>query len=204
MNFHDEFLVRDHDLSGVDKNYITGDLSGIKLAAILVSSDKNFASGATKPTVKIKVINSESIIAIAAAPTAGGAGYSVGDILTLTEGSFGTVEVMAVTDGVVTAVSLRSGGVNYTVGAGKVTIGGQSNFTPGKPGVNVVTGTGCTIEIIHVANFVEITALLVTVTDKNETNIRVLPDFEAKYIMGAVANNDGSAGNLAIHLLGKK
>ncbi len=204
MNFHDEFLVRDHPLSGADANYITGDLSEIKLAVITVSSDKDFVAGATKPTVKIKVLNPESIIAIVAAPTAGGSGYSVGDILTLTEGSFGTVEVTAVTAGVVTAVSLRSGGVNYTVGAGKATTGGKSNFIIGKPGVNVVTGAGCTIEITHVANFVEITALLVTVTAANETHTRVLPAFEGKYIMGAVKNNDGSAGNVAIHILGKK
>lgn len=204
MDFQDTFLVRDHDLSGADVNYITDDLTGIKLAVITVSSDKDFVAGATKPTVKIKVLNPESIIAINSIPTAGGSGYSVGDILTLTEGSIGTVTVTAVTNGVVDTVSLRSGGVNYTVGAGKATIGGQSNFIIGKPGVNVVTGTGCTIEIIHVANFVEITDLLITVTVANETHTRVLPDFEGKNIMSAVENNDGSAGNLAIHFLGKK
>ncbi len=204
MDFQNAFLVRAHDLSGADANYITDDLSEIKLAVITVSSDKDFVAGATKPTVKIKILNPESIIAINSIPTAGGSGYNVGDILTLTEGSIGTVTVTKVTNGVVDTVSLRSGGVNYTVGAGKATIGGQSNFIIGKPGVNVVTGTGCTIEITNVANFVEITALLITVAAANETHTRVLPAFEGKHIMGAVEKNDGSAGNLAIHFLGKK
>ena len=204
MDFMNVFLTRTNDLSGADVNYITVDLTGIKLAVITVSSDKDFVAGATKPTVKIKVLNPESIIAINPIPTAGGSGYKVGDILTLTEGSIGTVTVTKVTNGVVDTVSLRSGGINYTVGAGKATIGGQSNFVIGKPGVNVVTGTGCTIEITHVANFVEITDLLVTLTTANETHERVLPDFEGKYIMGAVENNDGSAGKVALHILGKK
>lgn len=203
MDIHDTFLTRSHNLSGADANYITSNLEGIKLATITVSSNKDFVAGATKPTVKIKLINSESIIAINPIPTAGGSGYNVGDILTLSEGLLGTVKVTAVTNGVVTAVSLRSGGVNYTVGAGKATTGGKSNFTIGEPSVNTVVGIGCTIEITHAANFIEITSLLITVTTINETHTRVISDFEAKYIICAVENNDGSAGLLAIHLLGK-
>lgn len=190
MDFNDKFLTRAHDLSGADANYITDNLREVGIATIKVSSDKDFAAGATKPTVKIKVINTESIIAINSTPTAGGTGYSVGDVLTLTEGLIGTVTVTAVTAGVVDTVSLRSGGVNYTVGTGKVATGGA--------------GTGCTIEITHAANFVEITDLLVTVTAANETHTRVLPDFEAKYIRCDVEKNDGTAGNLAIHYLGKR
>lgn len=75
------------------------------------------------------------ITAVVSAPTAGGTGYVVGDILTVsTGGTNGKVIVESVgLGGVVTAVSLLRCGATYTTGAGKATTGG--------------TGTSCTIEI---------------------------------------------------------
>ncbi len=71
-------------------------------------------------------------------PTAGGNGYSVGDILTLTAGN-ATARVDAISGiGTVTAVSLLSVGTGHTVGTGKATT------------VSPVGGVGCTLNILAV------------------------------------------------------
>lgn len=71
-------------------------------------------------------------------PTAGGAGYVVGDILTITTGGTGaTARVDTVVAGAVTAVTLLTPGTGYTTGAGKVTSGG--------------TGAGATLNITTIA-----------------------------------------------------
>ena len=70
---------------------------------------------------------------VASAPTAGGTGYTVNDVLNVSEGTGGQVTVTTVSAGVVTAVSLTTAGTGYTTGTGKATTGG--------------TGTGCTISI---------------------------------------------------------
>ena len=63
------------------------------------------------------------IHSVAAAPTAGGTGYAVNDVLTITTGgAAGTVTVTAVSGGVVTAVELTAQGGGYTTGAGKVSM----------------------------------------------------------------------------------
>lgn len=75
-----------------------------------------------------------SMSAIASAPTAGGTGYTLNDVLTVTAGGTGgTVTVSAVSVGVVTALTLTTAGSGYTTGAGKATTGG--------------TGSGCTVSI---------------------------------------------------------
>lgn len=77
-----------------------------------------------------------TIKAVEEAPTAGGTGYAVDDILTVVEegsGVGGTVIVTAVADGAVTAVELLTGGTGYVAGAAHVTTGGN--------------GTGCTVNI---------------------------------------------------------
>ncbi len=185
-----KFLVKAHALSGADANYTTDSLIGIEIATIQVSTDQDYAPDTTGTTqVKILVINTESILAIVAAPTAGGTGYKVDDILKISEGASGTVRVTAVTSGVVDTVSLLTGGVNYTTGTGKATTGG--------------TGTGCTIEITHTAEFVERTALLIDVQEKNETHSRVIADFSGRHIRCDVTKGNATAGTLAIHFLGK-
>ena len=88
-------------------------------------AERSFASGA------VSVLN--------ATPTAGGTGYTVGDILTITTGGTGaTATVAAVSSGAVTSVTLLSPGSGYTTGASKATTGG--------------TGTGATLNITTVAN----------------------------------------------------
>lgn len=80
-----------------------------------------------------------AIKAIASAPTAGGSGYSVNDVLTITGGATGaTARVTAVSAGVVTAVELVTRGTGYTPGSAKAT-----TVTP-------AGGTGCTLEILSV------------------------------------------------------
>lgn len=76
------------------------------------------------------------IASVASAPTAGGSGYVVGDVLTLASGTAGTVTVVSVTAGVITAVALTSIGSGYTTGT-KITSGG--------------TGSGATINVMSVA-----------------------------------------------------
>jgi hypothetical protein len=80
------------------------------------------------------------ITVLNATPTAGGSGYTLNDILTITTGGTGaTCQVTGVNVGVVTAVTLLTGGNGgYTTGATKATTGG--------------TGTLCTVNITTVAN----------------------------------------------------
>lgn len=80
-----------------------------------------------------------AIKAIAASPTAGGTGYSVNNVLTITGGATAaTAKVISVAAGVVSVVELVTRGTGYTPGSGKAT-------TVAPPG-----GTGCTLEILSV------------------------------------------------------
>ena len=78
--------------------------------------------------------------AVAAAPTAGGTNYTIGDVLTCSVGGTGAqVRVTSIAPGgVVTGIELVHTGTatGFTVGTGRATTGG--------------TGTGCTIEITTV------------------------------------------------------
>lgn len=87
-----------------------------------------FAS-ATNATGFLQVLN--------ATPTAGGSGYTVGDILTITGGTATAIVATLASPGVVGTVSLVSTGSGYTTGTGKLTTGG--------------TGTGATVNITTVA-----------------------------------------------------
>ena len=80
--------------------------------------------------------NSGGITQINAIPTAGGSGYSVNDLLTVSVGSNGTLRVTNVSStGAVLSVSLETPGSGHTIGTGKAT-----TVTP-------TGGTGCTVEI---------------------------------------------------------
>jgi hypothetical protein len=89
--------------------------------------------------------------AVSSAPTAGGANYTLGNVLTCSVGGTGAqVRVTSIAPGgVVTGVELVHSGTatGFTVGAGRVTTGGS--------------GTGCTIEITQVGP----TALITTATN---------------------------------------
>lgn len=78
-----------------------------------------------------------SISALNKTPTAGGTGYTLGDILTITTGgSGGTAKVVDINQGAVTIVAMLNEGSGYTTGSSKATSGG--------------TGTGCTLNITTV------------------------------------------------------
>ena len=81
------------------------------------------------------ILNAGTIEAIAAAPTAGGTGYVLGDVLRISGGTGATVSVTSVNDGAVTGVSLIGGGSGYTVGSGVATTAATG------------TGSDCTVEI---------------------------------------------------------
>ena len=84
-------------------------------------------------------LGSGRIATVASAPTAGGTGYTVNDILYITTGGTkGTARVTAAAGGIVSAVELVSAGVDYTTGTGKATAGG--------------TGTGCTVNITAISD----------------------------------------------------
>lgn len=89
-----------------------------------------------------------SVISINATPVAGGSGYSIGDVLTLsTGGSNGQVTVESIgPTGAVLSVSLRRVGASYSVTTSATTGG---------------TGTGCTIGITGVGT----TGRIATVTN---------------------------------------
>lgn len=191
QDLFNKFLVKAHDVTEA-KIFTTDNLIGVEIATIQVSSDKDYAPDTTGTTqVKILVINTESILAINSTPDTAGAGYKVGDILKVSEGTGGTVKVTAVTGGAVDTVSLITGGLNYTASpTAKATTGG--------------TGTGCTIIITHAAKFVEETALLIDVKGANETHRRIIPEFGGRYIGCDVIPGNASAGTLDIHFLGKR
>lgn len=80
------------------------------------------------------------IVTLNGTPTAGGTGYTVNDVLTITTGGTGAqATVTTVSAGAVTAVTLLKGGNGgYTTGSGKATTGG--------------TGSGCTLNITTVGS----------------------------------------------------
>ena len=101
---------------------------------------------------------------IAAAPTAGGTGYTVGDTLTIvTGGTNATCSVDTISGGgatgPVTAVTLLSSGTGgYSVGTGKVTTGG--------------TGNGCTVNITALLPCVVRTTISAGIAIQDETIIK--------------------------------
>ena len=96
--------------------------------------------GLETPSIAINtgVRNTGGITAINQVPTAGGANYLVGDILTLSAtGTNGKVIVTGIVNGgTVASVALYRAGSGYAPVVGRATTGG--------------TGTGCTIEIVSV------------------------------------------------------
>lgn len=87
------------------------------------------------------------VTAVASAPTAGGTGYLVGNVLTCSVGGTGAqVRVTSIAPGgIVTGIELINSGTatGFTVGTGRATTGGS--------------GTGCTIEITAVGPTANIT-----------------------------------------------
>jgi hypothetical protein len=72
---------------------------------------------------------------ILSAPTAGGTGYTVGDVLTCNQTGSGGLLIVTSTsaNGIVTGLKIQKCGTNYAIASGRTTTGG--------------TGSGCTFEI---------------------------------------------------------
>ena len=82
------------------------------------------------------IVNAGAISSVVSAPTAGGSGYQVGDVLNVGgSGTGATVSVTGATDGAVTEISLIDGGLGYSIASGVATTAATG------------VGTGCTIEI---------------------------------------------------------
>ncbi len=78
------------------------------------------------------------VLVLNATPTAGGSGYSAGDILTITTGGVGATCSITQAGGVVQTVTLLTSGSGYTAGASKATT------------VSPAGGTGCTVNITSI------------------------------------------------------
>ena len=135
---------------------VTGDLTSRYLAGSFVRVVTTASNGVwvyayfttvayttlTTCTVNSAVLDSGmntggNIARINPTPTAGGTGYAVGDVLTIsTGGTYGKVRVLTVAAGVVTKLALTQPGLGYTTGTGKATTGG--------------TGSGCTVNILEI------------------------------------------------------
>lgn len=73
-------------------------------------------------TVSTVSDSASAIMAIATTPIAGGTGYVVGDILSISGGTGATAQVNSIQNGVVTGVSVTSGGAGYS-GSDILTVG---------------------------------------------------------------------------------
>lgn len=112
----------DNDITGIAGHYIDTGIAG---------------SGFSGVTASLGIIKTVSV-------TAGGTGYTVGDVLTLATGDVNAqVTVLVAGGGVVSSVQITDNGSNYTVGT-KSTTGG--------------TGTGCTINVLTLVDLSSITA----------------------------------------------
>lgn len=116
------------------------------LAAKMAGQNPYAVASITRTATGIAVLN--------ATPTAGGTGYNVDDILTITTGgSGGTARVLTVNpaNGAVLTVALETCGTGYTTGSGKATT------------VSPAGGTSCTLDITTV----DFTALVATTLSHN-------------------------------------
>lgn len=129
--------------SGVGSNPATKTLSLLGTGNKTIGVEREVGSAAAGKSLTINAGGAVPVGALvsgglASAPTAGGTGYTVGDILTISTGNAdATATVTAVSGGVVTSVTRMIAGSGYSVATGQATTGG--------------TGTGCTLNITAVA-----------------------------------------------------
>jgi hypothetical protein len=117
--------------------------------------------------------NANCITTVTAIPTTKGTGYRVGDILTLAEGTNGTVIVLTISGaGLVETVGLYTAGTNYTVGL-KSCSGGY--------------GTGCVIAITALGNPPVNVNSILTITTIPQTK-------GTGYVVGDILNLLGGIG----------
>jgi hypothetical protein len=111
--------------------------NGTAFNLVLQKPDRMQSIGVTSAT---RVTN--GIISINTTPTAGGTGYSVGELLTVNGGTAGRVRVESINpaNGAVLSVSLHSAGSGYTVASGVAT---TTFATAGG-------GSGCTVQVTSI------------------------------------------------------
>lgn len=121
-----------------DKWYNTSTAKDILL---FVCGDSNIYSWTGGNSTIVSTSNSAGIVStLAAAPTNGGSGYSVGDILTITTGGTGaTATVLTLTGQVIQSVNLHNAGLGYAVNDVLQIAGVLNN---GIPATVVVTSIG--------------------------------------------------------------
>lgn len=115
---------------------------------LMVRGDNNILSwtGGMALFSSAALTTASGVTAVVAAPTAGGSGYAVGDLLLINSGGGNAqLRVDAVNAGAVTSVSLYLSGSGYTVGSGKITA------------AQTGSGINCTIEISTVGNVYSLT-----------------------------------------------
>lgn len=107
-------------------------------------------TGATA-TVKAVSNSAGAIQSISTTPTAGGTGYTVGDILTISGGTGATVQVNAVVNGAITGIAVSShvgnGGTAYA-NSDTVSVGGVGNYGL----LTVTSNSGGTITGVSITN----------------------------------------------------
>lgn len=120
------------------------------IANIMSVSQAN--GGPTLACTATRAVN--GIKTIVAAPTNGGSGYTVGDVLTCNQTGTGGLLVVTSTGaaGAVTGLRIQKCGTNYAVAAGRTTTGG--------------TGTNCTFEITALGT-------IGTITTANSHNFQI-------------------------------
>lgn len=116
------------------------DATEVQDALLFVQGDANEYDWSGGVAVAASSTTAAGIIqTLAAAPTAGGTGYTIGDILTITTGganATATVLTLGASNAVAT-VSILARGTGYTIASGQATSGG--------------TGTGATLNVTAIA-----------------------------------------------------
>lgn len=109
----------------------------------------------------IATVNMSGLKTIDVTPTAGGTGYTAGDILTLTEGTGGQVKVLTLVNGGAVAtlqIFPVSNGTGYSTGAGKAVTGGTG-------------GDDCTVNVTAIEE--DSTGAETGADDDSETKLRI-------------------------------
>lgn len=131
------YYAAEFDFSSQSKIYDYG--VARSMSAAVSGIEPISVASIARTTGGISVLNST--------PTAGGTGYQVDQILTITTGGTGgTARITSVNSvGAVTGVVLETAGTNYTTGTGRATT------------VSPAGGTGCTLNITTIADIATVT-----------------------------------------------
>jgi hypothetical protein len=108
----------------------------IPAGKVTVKYDYYCPSGTNSGQFKVGVIALSSTALKLVSVTAGGSGYQVGDLITVSGGTGGVLQVTGVSTGAVTSILIVTGGSGYTVASGVATTGGSgTGFTANVTGL---------------------------------------------------------------------